>query len=114
MKHDDNAKDWLTDWEKDRVAEINRSKSTEQEEPYDHDAECEEALHAELRRLRVDSNRFLRQRNELLQAMRLILAATQNWNGGWVHPTKANAEKTISDIAQCAGIAIADVGRNGQ
>jgi hypothetical protein len=78
---------------------------------YDHDAECEEKLHEDLRRLRTDSNRFLRQRNELLEKMRMIQAHHDLWAGG----REVTAEASLESIGQIAVTAICDVTeRNGR
>jgi hypothetical protein len=79
----------------------------------DHDTEAEIHMHLEVRRLRTDANRFLRQRNELLQNMRCILAACQNWNGGWVGKGQ-DAKDVIQYITETAAHAIVGIGSNGQ
>ena len=67
-----------------------------------------------MRIARADANRYLRQRNDLLEKMHNILAACQNWNGGWVGKGQS-ANEVIPYIAEAAGSAIAEVGRkNGQ
>ena len=80
---------------------------------YDHDAECEEQHMQDIRRLRTDANRFLRQRNELLQKMKLILTCVETWNGGWVGKGK-DSKVVLEDIYNTASLAIKDLESNGQ